>query len=173
MPVSLKQNHSVLHGLSNGTTGRVVSMQGNPNDVNNFICIVHFDDYDGPSYPNLPPGHIPIPAYTGKFKTDIGHFRNVPITRTQIPLVPVFAVTNYICQGSTVDRGAVVIDYDTIYKRRNSMQSIYILFSRVRSFADIILLTNDNRKLQLKPWPTNLTAHTAKLQALHNRTINN
>ena len=77
MPVALKCNKFVPNGLTNGSVGKVIKVEGDITKMDQLLVIVAFEDYEGPSYSNLPNGYIPIMAETDSFKLEIGVYGKV------------------------------------------------------------------------------------------------
>ena len=69
------------------------------------------------------------------------------IRRTQLPLVPAYAYTDYKSQGRTLDKAIVDL------ASASSLQSIYVMLSRVKTLEGIAILRwfNPNKLYQRHP----------------------
>jgi len=112
----------------------------------------------------LRPKLIPIPLMKKRFTVPIKqlfrHFfervpggRKIPqviqVTRTQLPIVPAFAITNYKAQGLTMNK--IVVDLQVPIGTLQ-VASIYVPLSRVKRAEDIVILRPfDMKVLQVRP----------------------
>ena len=58
----------------------------------------------------------------------------VTITRKQLPITPAFAMTDYKAQGKTMEKA--IIDIESC----SSLQSLYVMLSRVKSLQGLLIL---------------------------------
>jgi ATP-dependent exoDNAse (exonuclease V) alpha subunit len=73
----------------------------------------------------------------------------IPITRTQLPIVPAFAITTYKAQGLTMNK--IIVDLQ-VPLGTMQVASIYVPLSRVKRAEDIaILRTFDMKVIQIQP----------------------
>ena len=56
------------------------------------------------------------------------------VTRSQLPLLPEYAFTDYKSQGRTLDKA--IVDLQTA----KNLQSVYVMLSRVRSLSGLAIL---------------------------------
>jgi hypothetical protein len=112
----------------------------------------------------LRPKLIPIPLIKKRFTVPIkqlfGHLfervqcgRKIPqaiqVTRTQLPIVPAFAITTYKAQGLTMNK--IVVDLQ-VPLGTLQVASIYVPLSRVKRAEDIVILRPfDMKVLQVRP----------------------
>jgi len=112
----------------------------------------------------LRPKLIPIPLIKKRFTVSIkqifGHLldrvqsgRKIPqviqVTRTQLPIVPAFAITTYKAQGLTMNK--IVVDLQ-VPPGTLQVASIYVPLSRVKKGDDIVILRPfDMKVLQVQP----------------------
>ncbi|CAF1371764.1 unnamed protein product [Adineta ricciae] len=112
----------------------------------------------------LRPKLIPIPLIKKRFTVPIkqlfGHLldrvqsgRKIPqviqVTRTQLPIVPAFAITTYKAQGLTMNK--IVVDLQ-VPPGTLQVASIYVPLSRVKKGDDIVILRPfDMKVLQVQP----------------------
>ncbi len=89
---------------------------------------------------------VPIPVLESreKFKVQIGDTANhVTIGRSQLPLLPSFAMTSYRSQGATMSQVKVDLQSSA------SIQDAYVMLSRVKTLDGLIILRGFNH-LKLK-----------------------
>lgn len=112
----------------------------------------------------LPAKLIPIPLIKKRFTVSIKQLfgdlfkraeggRKIPqtiqVTRTQLPIVPAFAITTYKAQGLTMNR--IVVDLQ-VPLGTLQVASIYVPLSRVKRAEDIAILRPfDMKVLQVRP----------------------
>jgi ATP-dependent exoDNAse (exonuclease V) alpha subunit len=112
----------------------------------------------------LRPKLIPIPLIKKRFTVSIkqlfGHLfervqggRKIPqviqVTRTQLPIVPAFAITTYKAQGLTMNK--IVVDLQ-VPLGTLQVASVYVPLSRVKRAEDIVILRPfDMKVLQVRP----------------------
>ena len=87
----------------------------------------------------------------------------IHVYRTQLPIVPAFAITTYKAQGLTM--GKIVVDLQ-LPPTATQVASIYVPFSRVRKAEDLAILRPfDMKVLQIRPLPAQ-NAELARLDEL-------
>ncbi|CAF1384671.1 unnamed protein product [Adineta ricciae] len=112
----------------------------------------------------LRPKLIPIPLIKKQFTVPIkqlfGHLldqvqngRRIPqviqVTRTQLPIVSVFAITTYKAQGLTINK--IVVDLQSPLQTLR-VASVYVPLSRMKRAEDIVILRPfDMKILQVRP----------------------
>ena len=150
MPVMITQNFDVQNGIVNGSTGIVKQICYAVNESGErFVqsCVVYIPDMTGPALPNLPPKHAAILTETVDMRflhPDSG--RKCLIRRTQVPLVPAFAMTAHKAQGKTMD--AVIMDLEST----SGTESPYVMLSRATSLAGVFILRPFSRRvIQRRP----------------------
>jgi len=127
------------------------------------------------SLDGLRPKLIPIPLIKKQFTIPIKQLfgrlfgrmqggKKVPqviqVTRTQLPIVPAFAITTYKAQGLTMNK--IVVDLQ-VPLGTLQVASIYVPLSRVKKAEDIAILRPfDMKVLQVRPSP----AQDAELKRL-------
>ena len=85
----------------------------------------------------------------------------IHVNRTQLPIVPAFAITTYKAQGLTM--GKIVVDLQ-LPPTASQVASIYVPLSRVKRAEDIVILRHfDMKVLQVRP----TSAQNAELKRLH------
>lgn len=111
MPVMIMQNFDVEAGVVNGSKGSVhrirykLDAQGNRTLLS---CIVKMPDSDENPLPGLDPHKVPILEDTTSFVVQ-NPYNNEKFTiqRTQVPIVPAFAMTAHKAQGQTMTRAII------------------------------------------------------------------
>jgi len=87
----------------------------------------------------------------------------IHVIRTQLPIVPAFAITTYKAQGLTM--GKIVVDLQ-LPPTASQVASIYVLLSRVKRAEDLAILRPfDMKVLQIRPSPAQ-NAELARLDKL-------
>ena len=116
-------------------------------------------DLDG-----LPPKLIPIPLIKNQFTIPIKQLfgslfervqgeekilETIRITRTQLPIVPGFAITTYKAQGLTMNK--IIVDLQ-VPVGTMQVASIYVPLSRMKRAEDVAILRPfDMKVLQIQP----------------------
>jgi hypothetical protein len=99
---------------------------------------------------------------SGRKASDMIH-----VTRTQLPIVPAFAITTYKAQGLTM--GKIVVDLQ-LPPTASQVASIYVQLSRVKRAEDLAILRPfDMKVLQIHPSPAQ-NAELARLDELDRKT---
>jgi hypothetical protein len=127
------------------------------------------------SLDGLRPKLIPIPLIKKQFTVPIKQLfgqlfertqgrekvtQVIQVTRTQLPIVPAFAITTYKAQGLTMNK--IVVDLQ-VPPGALQVASIYVPLSRVKRAEDIAILRPfDMKVLQVRP----TSAQDAELQRL-------
>ncbi|KIM77056.1 hypothetical protein PILCRDRAFT_77181 [Piloderma croceum F 1598] len=97
-------------------------------------CVyVHVPNSDLSEY-GLSDNIVPIVPISTTFRYKQPNGLHFSITRRQLPLIPVYAFTDYKVQGQLMERAIVDITYCS------SLQSMYVMLSRVRSLKGIAIL---------------------------------
>jgi ATP-dependent exoDNAse (exonuclease V) alpha subunit len=138
MPVMITQNFDVDGGIVNGSKGTLkrirfyVDAQGNRHLTS---CVVHVEDVSEQPLPNLPPKDVPILSDTVQLQFTHPHSkRSCTIRRTQVPIVPAFAMTAHKAQGQSLSN--VIIDLQSC----NGTEAPYVMVSRATSLEAILIL---------------------------------
>ncbi len=116
------------------------------------------------SLDGLPPKVIPIPLIKKQFTVPIKQLfgrliehvqggekvsETTQVTRTQLPIVPAFAITTYKAQGLTMNKINVDLQVPLGTKQ---VASIYVPLSRVKRAEDVAILRSfDMNLLQIRP----------------------
>jgi hypothetical protein len=96
---------------------------------------------------------VPIKQLFGHLFERVQGGRKIPqviqVTRTQLPIVPAFAITTYKAQGLTMNK--IVVDLQ-VPVGTLQVASIYVPLSRVKRAEDIVILRPfDMKVLQVRP----------------------
>lgn len=131
--VMLRHNLWVNGGLVNGSVGTVTGFMFAPGkfspDHTPEIVLVKFDNYQGPSPPELPDGSVPICKITKSWRV-----RNFLRKRTQFPLTLCWALTLHKVQGQTLAKAIV-----SLGSQEHFLNSSLVSLSRVRKIEDLLL----------------------------------
>ena len=151
MPVMVMQNFDVEAGVVNGSKGFIHRIRYKLNAQGERTltsCVVKMPDSDDAPLPELSPHEIPILQDTTSF-TIQNPYNNekISIQRTQVPIVPAFAMTAHKAQGQTMTRA--IIDLTTC----RGTQAPYVMVSRVTSLEGLLIL-RPFKKDRICSWPS-------------------
>ena len=138
MPVLINQNFDVEGGIVNGSTGTVESVRytiDENGDHHLTSCTVLVPDCTNDALPHLEPHHIPILEDTVDM-TFIHPFskKKCTIHRSQVPILPAFAMTVHKAQGQSLSN--VIIDIESC----SGTELPYVMVSRATSLAGLLIL---------------------------------
>ena len=138
MPVLINQNFDVEGGIVNGSTGTIESIRYiiDENSERHLVsCTVQVKDCTDDALPHLEPHHIPILEDTVEMTfTHPFSKRKCTIHRTQVPILPAFAMTVHKAQGRTLTN--VIVDLESCI----GTESPYVMVSRATSLAELLIL---------------------------------
>jgi hypothetical protein len=120
----------------------------------------------GPPLPNLPPKHAAILADTVDmtFKhPDSG--KKCLIKRTQVPLVPAFAMTAHKAQGKSLE--VVMMDLESTI----GTESPYVMLSRATSLAGVFILRPFQKKVIQRHPSQDVRNEFRRVDMLYHQTI--
>jgi hypothetical protein len=143
--VMVTRNLLTEHGIVNGARGTVAAIvyeEGKKPPALPLAVTLRLDRYTGPT---LPDGTVPIVPVKEQFHGA----RNVPCSRTMLPLRLAYAMTIHKCQGLTLPQ--VVVN---LGKREMSPGLTYVALSRVKRLRDLVVEAHDFprlRDVQRKP----------------------
>ena len=138
MPVMITQNFDVESGIVNGCVGTLVSVRFTvDSDGRRHVvsCVIRTPSTTDEPLPHLQPHHSVVIADT--VDVYIRHpFRGVDMKfkRTQVPILPGFAMTVHKSQGLTLDRAIVDLEGS------KGTESPYVMLSRVKSLTGLVIL---------------------------------
>ncbi|KAF5361235.1 hypothetical protein D9757_013225 [Collybiopsis confluens] len=136
MPVFGTENIATELGLSKGSLGTLISItfrehKGRRYAVSALVDFPGFKSGKDPNYPN----RVLLKPVSQSFKFSLPNSDRVySATRDQLPLIPAFAFTSHNSQGRSLD--CVCIDLASC----RSIQSAYVMLSRVRSLKGLCIL---------------------------------
>jgi len=138
MPVMICQNYDVAHGIVNGCTGILQKIRYTVDEHGHrhaHSCVIRSESVDGPKLPHL--NELEIVALEDEVTMTFTHphsKKRCTIKRTQLPIMPAFAVTAHKSQGNTLC--SAVLDIESC----QSLEAAYVMLSRVKSSANIRIL---------------------------------
>jgi hypothetical protein len=150
MPVMISHNFDVGNGVVNGSIGILKKIRYQLDENGDRIaqsCVVHLSDMQGPPLPGLPLNHaaVTVDTQTMNFTHPHSHKR-CKIERTQLPIVPAFAMTAHKAQGQTLDK--VIVDLASC----KGTEAPYVMLSRAKSLDGVhILRPFDFKKISTRP----------------------
>lgn len=144
MPVMFTQNFDVESGIVNGSTGILKQIRYRTDADGNrhaISCIVDVPDTTGPPMPDLPNGYSVALEDTVDMRfTHPYSLKKCTIKRTQVPIIPAFAMTAHKSQGQTLPK--VVLDLECCH----GTESPYVMISRVKSLDGLLILRPFQKK---------------------------
>lgn len=138
MPVMICQNFDVEHGIVNGCTGTLKSIRyktDNDGHRRALSCIVNAPTTTGEPLTGLEAQSVVVLRDTTdmRFVHPYSH-KTCTIKRSQVPIMPAFAMTAHKAQGQTMDRA--IVDLESCV----GTESPYVMLSRVRSIEGLRIL---------------------------------
>jgi hypothetical protein len=138
MPIMIKKNKATECSVTNEAEGIVVGWKSKPlNKDHNMLQVLFVKLTSNPvpiQLAGLPENVVPVVAESMNIRCKIHNGQNVDVSRTQVPVVLNFAMTDFASQGRT--RKFNVID---ITHSRNH-QSIYTCLSRSSSYSGTLII---------------------------------
>lgn len=146
MPVLVSQNYDVQGGIVNGSHGTVREIRYTIDNAGNrhlTSCIVDIPNSSGEPMLSLPPKTFPILVDTQTMNFTHPHTRrSISISRSQVPIVPAFAMTAHRAQGQTFDH--VIVDLESC----QGTEAPYVMVSRASSLEGLLVLRSfQSRKI--------------------------
>jgi ATP-dependent DNA helicase PIF1 len=136
MKVMIKENLSVRQKIVNGSEGILqdVKYELGPDGVRHATCAYVLVPGCGLQAPGLPINVVPVLPFRTAFCYETREGAKFNISRTQLPLWPAYAFTDYKSQGRSLTRA--VVDLSGC----GSLQSVYVMLSRVKSLDGLGIL---------------------------------
>jgi ATP-dependent DNA helicase PIF1 len=134
MPVTITENAATSCKIVNGSKGVLKSVTYEVDKGYRYAAcaLVNIPD-SALQVPDLESGVVPILPVTNSFRYSTGE-KMVSIRRTQLPILPGWAFTDFKVQGSSLNR--VIVDLTWA----RSLQSIYVMLSRAPKLSNIAIL---------------------------------
>ena len=164
----------VANGVRGEIVGIVLNEQEDPSSVHGRSTIhlhypprfilVKLNRTKAPTLEGLPPNVIPIVPVNKTF-TVTNHGSHLTVTRTQLPLTPAYAFTDYRSQGLTID--PVFVDIGRPPYGYLTPFNIYVALSRGTSQKHIRLLRDFDEFLPQQYPSEFLRVEDERLQALN------
>ncbi|KZT31030.1 hypothetical protein SISSUDRAFT_965308, partial [Sistotremastrum suecicum HHB10207 ss-3] len=150
MPVMIKNNVAVECGVTNGAEALVVGWKANEHVLEDYkfsVLDVVFVRLKNPvksiQLGGLPENVVPIYRRKVTIKCMLQNDNEMPISRTQVPLVLNFAMTDFNSQGRTRPQNPLELS------ECRTFQSIYTCLSRSPSLAGTLILSGlDTKKIR-------------------------
>jgi hypothetical protein len=173
MPVMVTNNVAVSLNVTNGSTGTLVDIVFDKDII--LAILVKLDCSTPFKVSILPENVISITPITSEFKyffkTRNGSSRSVTVERTQLPIVPNYATTNYKCQGETLD--SAIIDLTPAPRQKIDSSFAYVPLSRVKTFPSVMILRDFPIRVLTQGITLDLKNDLSRLQDLANETEKN
>ncbi|KAF5335465.1 hypothetical protein D9611_012159 [Ephemerocybe angulata] len=138
MPMMLVQNFDIAAGVVNGVIGTLQSLKYSLDDDQQRILksvIIRTEDMKGDPIPGLQPQEFQV--LQERSQATVKSFyggQDLHFTRSQVAIVPAFAMTVHKAQSRTLDR--VIVDL----KNTRTTAEAYVMLSRVRTFDQLFIL---------------------------------
>ena len=147
MPIMIKYNEATELCVTNGAEATVAGWVADTTSSQRLVLRVLFVTLTNPAtpvqLPGLPPNVVPLIARTYSLSATIADKGTIRFSRSQIPILVNFAMTDYSSQGRT--RPKNIVDP----RDCRTTQSIYTCLSRGSSLAGLLLLNKlDPKKLK-------------------------
>ena len=170
MKVMVQENLAFMNRVVNGSEGTVRNIVYEESQGHRYAVVVYVHIPGSGRVHNMAEEDIvPIFPETSTFKwsirSDTG-IQQYTVTRTQIPLLPAYAYTDYKAQGRSL--GAAIVDPVSA----SSLQGIYVMLSRVRNMSGLAILRNFPEKKLTQRLSQELRAELDRLEALDRITSN-
>lgn len=138
LPVMVKRNQATELSVTNGAEGTVVGWQSHTlADGRKTLqtVFVHLTQPPASVHINrLPPNVVPVSQITDKVWVKLPNGTTMHLTRTQVPILPSFAMTDFCSQGRTREINIIdLMDCPT-------HQSVYTCLSRGSSLQGTVVL---------------------------------
>ena len=150
MPVMLTQNYDVANGIVNGCIGTLEKVHYTLDNAGNrhaHSCIIHTESVNGSCLPHLKT--FEIVALEDETSMTFSHphsNKKCTFRRTQLPVMPAFALTVHKSQGSTLSNA--ILDLESCL----SMEAAYVMLSRVTKSDNIRILRPFHKtKITIRP----------------------
>ncbi|PIL26216.1 hypothetical protein GSI_11971 [Ganoderma sinense ZZ0214-1] len=138
MKVMLRENIAFGNRLVNGTEGTVVNVVYEVVDGKKYPTVAYIRvPGAGKVCADLEEDVVPIFPESVSFKVQInvnGKALRRSISRTQLPILPAYAYTDYKSQGKSLTRA--IVDLDSAM----SLQGVYVMLSRVKTLDGLLIL---------------------------------
>lgn len=136
MKVMITENVAIGQSVVNGAEGKLVHVEYDlgPNGAKVALCAYVHVPLSRISIDGLPPNVIPILPTTTKFTYNGPRGDSYSISRTQLPMIPAYAYTDYKSQGRSLSEAIVDLNGCT------SLQSLYVMLSRVKTLDGLAIL---------------------------------
>ncbi|KZV94290.1 hypothetical protein EXIGLDRAFT_574704, partial [Exidia glandulosa HHB12029] len=138
MPVIIKKNHATECGVTNGGEGTAVDWISHQDADGNNVLDVLFVKLSNNKYTvqveGLPPNVVPVCAETDTIRCRLPTDARLSIKRSQVRVLPNFAMTDYASQGKT--REYNVADLHNL----RSHQAYYTALSRSSTASNTVIL---------------------------------
>lgn len=150
MPVMICSNFDVPNGVVNGCTGTLKEVRYTSDREGNryaHSCVVLLPDSGEHTLSNLSLGEVPILEDTCAMTFTNPHsHKRCSIKRTQLPIVPAFAITAHKSQGKSLP--TAIVDIQSC----RGTEPVYVMLSRVTSIERLrILRPFKIQKIQCRP----------------------
>jgi len=138
MPIMICQNYDVEHGIVNGCTGTLRKIRYSVDEKGQRharSCVIESGTIDGPALPHLQ--ELEMVALEDEVTMTFTHphsHKRCSIKRTQLPIMPAFAITAHKSQGNTLE--SAILDIESCH----SIEAVYVMLSRVKSSDRIRIL---------------------------------
>lgn len=158
-------NINTTLGLANGTPCELYSLPENNNSEYLLVKVPHLlpVKFDG-----LPDSVVPIYKCTKSYTIYEGS-KAIHISRTQFPLIPAYAITDYKSQGATLQH--CVVDLRKPPGTSKHFHALYVMLSRVQTLNGLYVLCDFSREDIEQAPPSALLKESERVLILSNLTM--
>ena len=138
MKVMVQENLAFTNRVVNGSEGTIQNILYEEIDGRRYAVVVYVHiPGSGRVHPSADDDIVPIFPETSSFswlrRTESGIDQHT-VSRTQLPLLPAYAYTDYKSQGRSLD--AAIVDPSSA----STLQGVYVMLSRLRSMSGLAIL---------------------------------
>ncbi|KAJ6622838.1 hypothetical protein B0H10DRAFT_1787476 [Mycena sp. CBHHK59/15] len=142
MKAMVTENIAIKHHVVNGTEGIIMEIKYSTDSEGRryATCVYVHIPGSGIKSDNLPVDVVPIVPATTTFTYKSSDGQSWSVTRSQLPLLPAYAYTDYKAQGRSLPM--VIVDLAGC----RGLQSLYVMISRATLLKSLAVLRNFNIK---------------------------
>jgi ATP-dependent exoDNAse (exonuclease V) alpha subunit len=162
MKVMITENVALKASVVNGAEGTLRELHYTTDDNGNRFVDCAYVEIPG-SNVNMHPldkDVVPIFPTTSRFEYTPTAGKMFWVSRTQLPLLPAYAFTDYKAQGRSLKK--VIIDLNGAMP----LQSVYVMLSRATSLSSMAVLRNFNPRTLYSNLSQDFRDEFARLEAL-------
>lgn len=169
MPVVLTHNYDVTGGVVNGAEGILKAVRYETDSEGRRYatsCVVSMPSSRSDPLSFLEDKEVvALPETTSCKLKNFYSKAEFRFSRSQLPIMPAFAYTDYKAQGRTMEK--VIVDLQSC----RNLQSVYVMLSRAKSLDGLLILRDFQSKQLCNPLSGDLRTELNRLDALALETV--